>query len=63
MPGKPASFVAGRLLSSQLVGTSSQDPVTIAGVALVLLATGLGAALIPAARASGVDPKAAIATE
>jgi hypothetical protein len=29
----------------------------------VLLATGLGAALVPATRASGVDPKAAIAAE
>jgi putative ABC transport system permease protein len=61
--GIPASLALGRLLSSQLVGTSSKDPLTIAAVVLILVATGLVAALVPAARASGVDPKAALAAE
>jgi predicted permease len=61
--GVPASLVAGRLIASQLVGMSSKDPLTIGGVIVILVATSLAAALIPAARASGVDPKAALLAE
>jgi predicted permease len=44
------------MLASQLFGIGAADPVTIAGVAGVLLAVALLAAAIPASRVMGVDP-------
>jgi predicted permease len=61
--GVPGALAIGRLLSSQLVGLSARDPLTLVAVVGVLLATGLGAALLPARRASAVDPKVALTAE
>ena len=61
--GVPAALGVGRLLSSQLVGISTGDPITLVAVVVVLLLTGIGAALVPARRASGVDPKLALSAE
>jgi putative ABC transport system permease protein len=58
--GVPAAFLASRLLASLLVGVSARDPLTYLGVIVVLTATGLAAALIPARRAAGVEPKIAL---
>ena len=44
------------LVASQLFGIGAADPVTIAGVAGVLLAVALVAAAIPASRVMRVDP-------
>ena len=44
--GVPAALAVGRLLASQLVGLSVLDPLTMGGVALVLILTGLIAAPI-----------------
>ena len=44
------------LVASQLFGIGAADPVTIAGVAGVLLAVALLAAAIPASRVMRVDP-------
>jgi putative ABC transport system permease protein len=54
--GLPASFAATRALSSLLLDVSPRDPLTFAAVAAVLALTGGLAALIPARRASSVDP-------
>jgi putative ABC transport system permease protein len=58
--GVPAAFVAARLLSTLLVGVTARDPLTYLGVVVVLMATGLVAAWIPARRAAGVEPKIAL---
>ena len=48
---------AGRaLLSASLYGVTAGDPITWTGVAVVLLAVVTGACLIPAVRATRVDP-------
>jgi putative ABC transport system permease protein len=44
------------LVASQLFGIGAADPVTLAGVAGVLLAVALLAAAIPASRVMRVDP-------
>ena len=53
----------GRLVESQLFGVKPTDPVTIAGATLLLTAAALGAALIPAYRASTVNPTDALRAE
>jgi len=51
------------LLSGLLFGLSPADPLTFAVVALVLSATALLAAYLPARRAPGVDPIVALRVE
>ncbi len=58
--GLPASWASSRLLSSLLVGVTGRDPATYISVVLVLVATGIVAAWIPARRAASVDPKLAL---
>jgi predicted permease len=53
----------GRLIESQLYDVTPTDPATIAAATLLLCAAGLGAALIPAHRASGVNPTDALRFE
>ncbi len=48
------------LVSHQLFGIGAGDPVTIAGVAAVLLAVAMAAAAIPASRVLRVDPVATL---
>lgn len=61
--GTGAAFALTRLVSSMLYGVSAHDPVTIGAAAALLLATSIFAALIPAYRASRVDPMAALRCE
>jgi putative ABC transport system permease protein len=58
--GVVLALVAGRLLRSMLYQVSVGDPITLAGVVLLLLGTTALACLVPAVRASGVDPRAAL---
>jgi len=53
----------GRLVESQLYEVKPTDPVTIFAATLVLCLTALGAALIPARRASAVNPTDALRFE
>jgi predicted permease len=59
----PCSVLLGRLLRSQLFGVSAADPFTLGGVVLLIAVVALVAAILPAHRASTVDPGTALRTE
>jgi putative ABC transport system permease protein len=59
----PCSVLLGRLLRSQLFGVSSADPLTLAGVVLLIAVVAVVAAIVPARRASSVDPTTALRSE
>ncbi len=59
----PCAWALGRLLESQLYGIKPTDPITIATATLILCLAALGAALIPARRASAVNPTDALRFE
>jgi predicted permease len=61
--GLPAIFSASRFVSGMLYGLSANDPLTISGSILILLAVATLAALIPARRAMRVDPMVALRYE
>ncbi len=61
--GLLAAFVVTRLLSGLLFAVDTMDPVTFIGVPVVLGATALVAALLPALRASGINPVTALRNE
>jgi ABC-type antimicrobial peptide transport system permease subunit len=61
--GIAVALIAGRVLSSQLFGVSAIDPVSLALATTVLLAVGLGAAYVPAYRASRIDPVEVLRSE
>jgi putative ABC transport system permease protein len=58
--GLAAALVLMQSFRSWLYEVSPTDPITLAGVALVLLATALLACLVPARRAMRVDPVTAL---
>jgi ABC-type antimicrobial peptide transport system permease subunit len=58
--GVPLALGAGRFLGSQLYGINQYDPTIIALAILVLGASALTAALIPAFRASSISPLEAL---
>ncbi|WP_260736664.1 ABC transporter permease [Tunturiibacter lichenicola] len=59
----PCSIVLGRLLQSQLFGVSTADPFTLIAVVFLIAMVALLAAVIPARRASSVDPTTALRAE
>jgi predicted permease len=63
LAGLPVAFAGGRLLSSQLYGVKSYDPVIVASAAIVLAASALLAGLVPARRAASIEPMRALRTE
>jgi ABC-type antimicrobial peptide transport system permease subunit len=60
--GALASLAAARWIESLLFGTSPTDPVTFAGVVLLLATVALLAGYLPARRASLIDPITALRT-
>jgi predicted permease len=61
--GLPFVWALGRLVESQLYDVKASDPAVIAITILVLGSAGLAAALIPAHRASAVNPTDALRVE
>jgi predicted permease len=59
----PFVRVLGHFVESQLFGLKPTDPSTVAATILVLVLTGVGAALIPALRACSIDPTQALRFE
>lgn len=58
--GAALALGAGQLMQSLLLGMSPRDPVTFAGVTLLLTVVALAASVVPARRAAGVDPVRAL---
>ncbi len=56
----PCAGALGRLVESQLFGVKPTDPIAITAATLLLTSAALGAALIPAYRASNVNPTDAL---
>ena len=54
--GLVSAFALGRVASSLIYGVSSRDLLTFVSVTLLLIAVAFGASLIPALRATQVDP-------
>jgi len=61
--GVASTFAFSRVLSTLLYGIQPADPHTLAAVSLLLLAAASLAILLPARRAAGVDPMAALREE
>jgi predicted permease len=61
--GLPLVWALGRLVKSQLYDVKPSDPAVILITILVLCSAGLSAALIPAHRASGINPTDALRVE
>jgi predicted permease len=61
--GIPGAIGAGHLIASQLFGVRPWDPLMLSGAALLLVLAALTAAIIPARRATRVDPMVALRCE
>ncbi len=60
IPGMLVAFVLVKVLSRSLYGVSSVEPGLLAATAAILVATTLLACLVPARRATRIDPMAAV---
>jgi predicted permease len=58
--GVSGALIATRLIRGLLFGVTPNDPVTLAGVVLMMAAVGVGACWLPALRAARIDPAVAI---
>lgn len=61
--GIPAALAGGRMLASQLYGVKSYDPMILGLAAVILIVCAILAALVPARRATRVDPVVALRYE
>src|SRR5437762_6880810 len=61
--GIVAAFTLGRLIGSQLYQVSAHDPLLLGGATVLLMAIALMACLLPARRATNVDPITALRSE
>jgi predicted permease len=63
LTGLAAAFALSRLLTKLLFEVSPADPLAFATAGAVLLIVSLGAAFVPARRATGIDPAQALRAE
>ncbi len=61
--GIPAALASGRLVEHQLYGIKSSDPMVLGGASLLLIACAAVAGLVPARRATAIDPVQALRAE
>jgi len=61
--GIPVAFAGGRLLSSQLYGVKTHDPIVLGLAAAVLATSAFVAGFVPARRAASIEPMQALRTE
>jgi predicted permease len=61
--GVPCALASGRFVRSQLYGLSPNDPATLAVAASVFIVVAIAAGLLPAYRASTIDPMVALRHE
>jgi putative ABC transport system permease protein len=61
--GLPVAAALARFMRGQLYGIEPIDPATLVAAAAVVVVTGLLAAMLPAQRASRVDPLVALRRE
>ncbi len=60
LAGTAAALLLSRLVASMLFGVTASDPLSFGAGACILALTTLAAALIPARRATRVDPLGAL---
>jgi ABC-type lipoprotein release transport system permease subunit len=61
--GLAGALAAGTWIRTLLFGITPADPMTFVGVACVLTVAAVLATYVPARRAAGIDPTAALAAE
>jgi len=61
--GVAAALLLGRFVAGMLYGVSAHDPISLEVVALLLGGAAIAATLLPARRASRVDPATALRAE
>jgi ABC-type antimicrobial peptide transport system permease subunit len=61
--GLAAAALVGTLVRGQLFGVEPYDPVSLSAASVLLAALALGAAYLPARRASRIDPLVALRHE